>query len=159
MSKVVSGRQTAELEGGVVVFVIGMRLNQPWKVWEWWPVFMAMPRMLKELYEHPELGFLSTEYFISFANRAPVLVQYWKSFEHLEAYARSKSHAHLPAWGEFNRRLAKTGSVGIFHETYVVGPGKSETLYANMPPFGLARAAGQVPATGRRETARERLTG
>src|SRR6266700_2824366 len=115
MSKVVSGRQTAELEGGVVVFVIGMRLNQPWKVWEWWPVFMAMPRMLKEL------------------------------FEHLEAYARSKSHAHLPAWGEFNRRLAKTGSVGIFHETYVDGPGKSETLYANMPPFGLARAAGQVP--------------
>jgi hypothetical protein len=158
VSKVFKSRYTAAIEGDFAVFLIGMRLNQPWKVWEWWPVFMAMPRMLRELYEHPELGFLGTEYFLSFANRAPMLVQYWRSFEDLEAYARGKGHAHLPAWQAFNRKLAKSGSVGIFHETYVVAAGRSESVYANMPRFGLARAAEHVPATGKRETARQRLT-
>ncbi len=159
MSRVFKGRYTALVEGDFVVFLIGMRINRLWKVWEWWPVFMAMPPMLKELYEHPELGFLGTEYFISLANRAPVLVQYWRSFEDLEAYARGKGHAHSPAWQAFNRKVATTGSVGIFHETYVVGAGRSETVYANMPRFGLAKATDHVPATGKRKTARQRLTG
>jgi hypothetical protein len=159
MSKVFKERYTATIEGDFVVFLIGMRINQPWRFWEWWPVLMAMAPMLRELYEHPELGFLGTEYFLSFGNRAPMLVQYWKSFEHLEAYARGKDHAHLPAWRNFNRKAAKSGSVGIFHETYVVAAGKTESVYANMPRFGLARAAGHVLATGKRETARQRLTG
>ena len=105
------------------------------------------------------LGFLGTEYFVSFGNRAPALVQYWRSFEHLEAYARGKDHAHLPAWRNFNRKAAKSGSVGIYHETFVIAAGKSESVYANMPRFGLAKAAEHVPATGHRETARQRLSG
>jgi hypothetical protein len=159
VSKVFKGRYSAAIEGDFVVFLIGMRLNQPWKVWEWWPVAMAMPRMLKELYARPELGFLGTEYFLSFGNRAPVLVQYWRSFEQLDAYARAKDQEHLPAWREFNRKAGRTASVGVWHETYLVGAGRSEAVYANMPRFGLAMAGDHVPATGQRETARQRLTG
>jgi hypothetical protein len=42
-------RLTATIDGDFVVFLIGMRLNQPWKVHKWWPVAAAMPRMISEL--------------------------------------------------------------------------------------------------------------
>ena len=49
MAQVFPGRWTAELEGDFVVFLIGMRVNRPWKVHKWWPVLRAMPRILTEL--------------------------------------------------------------------------------------------------------------
>ena len=49
MTRIHKGRWTAEIEGDFVVFLIGMRVNKPWKVHKWLPVFLAMPRMLKEL--------------------------------------------------------------------------------------------------------------
>ena len=36
----------------------------------------------------------------------------------------------------------------------MVGAGKFEAVYANMPKFGLGAATEHVPATGRKETAR-----
>jgi len=47
--------------------------------------------------------------------------------------------------------------VGIWHESYLVEAGRYETIYGNMPVFGLAKASQHVPATGNRETARRRL--
>ena len=154
MAEIDTRRTTANLEGEVVVFLIGMRVNRLWKVHKWWPVASAMTRMLRELYAHPELGFLHAE---SWFGRTTILVQYWKSFEALEAYAKSRDHAHLPAWAAFNRAVGSSGDVGIWHETYRTRPGDAETLYHNMPPFGLARAVGAVPASGRRETAAGRM--
>ena len=58
-------RLTANLEGDFVVFLIGMRINNPWKVHKWLPVATAMPRMIKELYRQPELGFLHAEMWFS----------------------------------------------------------------------------------------------
>ena len=85
------------------------------------------------------------------------MVQYWRSFEHLEAYATARDSEHLPAWAAFNRSVGSNGDVGIFHETYRVAPGDYETVYANMPPILLGRAAALVPAQGARENARGRL--
>jgi hypothetical protein len=156
MTAIDTRRTCADLEGEMVVFLIGMRVNRPWKVHKWWPITVAMTRMLKELYAHPELGFVHAE---SWFGRTNIMVQYWRSFEALEAYAKSRDHAHLPAWAAFNRAVGSSGDVGIWHETYRVRPGDVETLYHNMPPFGLARATGVVPATGRRETAAARMKG
>jgi hypothetical protein len=36
-------------------------------------------------------------------------------------------------------------------------PGKYETVYANMPRFGLASAAQHVPAVGAQSAAKERM--
>ena len=47
----------------------------------------------------------------------------------------------------------------VWHEAYRVRPGDFETVYNNMPPFGLARATHAVAAVGRRETAAGRLAG
>jgi len=91
--------------------------------------------------------------------RGPMLVQYWRSFEDLEKFARDKSDPHLGAWRRFNKAIGSDGSVGIWHETYLVEPGKYEAVYGNMPVFGLASATSHVSAVGRRETARRRLGG
>jgi hypothetical protein len=58
VAKVIPARMAAELDGEFVVFLIGMRINKPWKIHKWLPVFLAMPRMMKELQAHPESGFL-----------------------------------------------------------------------------------------------------
>ena len=75
----------------------------------------------------------------------------------LERDLRRASRTHRPAWAAFNRATAGNADVGIWHETYRVRPGDMETIYNNMPPFGLARATRQVPAQGHRETARDRM--
>ena len=79
MSQVIPKRMTAEIDGDFVVFLIGMRINKPWKIHKWLPVFLAMPPMLKELEKHPESGFLGHIQSLG------VIVQYWRSFEQLEA--------------------------------------------------------------------------
>ena len=149
-------RLAAAIDGGFVLFLIGMRINRVLLAHKWWPVAMAMPRMIKELSVRPELGFIHAE---AWFGRTTIMVQYWRSLDQLLAYARDKEADHLPAWRAFNRAVGTDGSVGIWHETYVVAPGTYENVYVNMPPFGLGRAGTTYPATGRRQSAAARLRG
>ena len=146
---------TAQLDGDFVVFLIGMRVNKWWKIWKWLPVALAMPRMLIELAKRPELGLLHARTAFGFPNIQ--VIQYWRSFELLHAYASGRSLAHLPAWRDFNRRIASNGDVGIWHETFLVKDGAYESVYNNMPLWGLAAAGAQVPAEGSRRSAKGRL--
>jgi len=144
---------SAQIEGDFVVFLIGMRINKPWMLHKWLPTFLAMPRMLRELETRPESGFLGSFGF------GLTIVQYWRSFEQLEAYARSANDRHWPAWVAFNKRVGRSrGDVGIWHETYLVRAGEYETIYSGMPGHGLGLAGRLVPAAGARETARGRLS-
>jgi hypothetical protein len=140
-----------------VVFMIGMRVNHPLALRKWVPTARAMGPMLRELYTNAQKGFLGAETFVYWPGVA--LVQYWRSFEDLERFARNPDDPHLPAWQRFNRVVKSDGSVGISHESYLVEPGHYETIYNNMPAFGLAKATDHVRATGGRETARRRLGG
>ena len=152
MAKVIAKRVTAEIEGDFVVFLIGMRINKPWKIHKWLPVFRVMPRLIRELERRPDSGFLG--HIMNFG----VLVQYWRSFGHLEAYARNSGQLHWPAWVDFNRRIGGSrGDVGIWHETYKVRAGEYECVYSGMPLFGLAKASSMVDAAGPLESARGRL--
>ena len=151
---IIKERMTATMEGDFVVFLIGMRINQPWKIFRWLSVTRAMGRMLKELYTKPELGLIHHEMWFS---RTVILVQYWRSMDQLMAYAKSKEAQHLPAWKAFNQAIGSDGSVGIWHETYAVTSGQYENIYANMPPFGLGKAGALERVGGRRESAKNRL--
>jgi hypothetical protein len=155
MARIYPGRFTAQSGEPFVVFLIGMRINSVLKVRNWMRVGAAMPRMLAELKRQPELGLLHAELILYW--RGLATIQYWRSFEHLHAYAHARDAQHLPAWAEFNRRIGGNGSVGIWHETYAVTPGQYETVYANMPRFGLAAAAEHVPVVGRLDSARLRM--
>ena len=155
MPKIAPDRMTAQIEGDFVVFLIGMRINKFWKITKWWPAFMAMPRMLKELERRPsaEIGFLGYT-TLGFGN----IVQYWRSFEHLEAYANSREGEHFPAWAAFNKRMKNSrDDVGVWHESYAVKAGQYETLYMAMPPQGLGKATSLIPATGTLTSARKRF--
>ena len=147
-------RLTATFEGSFVVFLIGMRMNRPWKLHRWLSITRAMPRMLTELEAHPELGMLGGEMWFG---RTTILVQYWRSMEQLFAYATNREAEHLPAWRHFNRAVADTGDVGVWHETYAVSPGTYENIYVNMPPFGLGKVGALVPASGTLSAAHGRV--
>ena len=54
-------RMTSRIDGKFVVFMIGMRINHPWRPDRWLPTALAMPRMVRELAAHPELGCLGAE--------------------------------------------------------------------------------------------------
>ncbi len=155
MPHVHKGRFTADVSSlgdEVIIFLIGMRINKVWKVSSWLPVFVAMPRMLRELEGRPESGFLGANTYVG-SPRRPLVVQYWRSFEQLESYARSKDAAHWPAWVAFNKQVGSSGDVGIWHETYLVPAGAYDSVYNNMPPVGLGAVTKLVPAAGRRATA------
>ncbi|MEH2143263.1 DUF4188 domain-containing protein [Nostoc sp.] len=157
MPQVIQGRFTAEINEPFVVFLIGMRINKFFAFSKWIPTARAMSPMLRSLNQNPEKGFLGGERFIY--PRGVGLIQYWRSFEDLERFARNPADAHLKAWQRFNQAIGADGSVGIWHETYLIEPGRYEAVYGNMPVFGLAAATKHVPAMGRKETARRRLGG
>lgn len=157
MATIFRGRFTAQTDEPFVVFLIGMRINRLLAVRRWTRVAAAMGPMIAELKRNPGLGLLHVETFVYW--RGVATVQYWRSFEHLHAYAHQRDAAHLPAWAEFNRRIGGDGSVGIWHETYQVAAGGYESIYANMPRFGLANAAEHAPVKGRMESARTRMGG
>ena len=131
------GRYSAQIEGDFVVFLIGARINSLLKVHTFLPVGRAMTRMQQEVLADPEMGCLHIE---NWFGRTSLSLQYWRSFEHLEAYARSASAEHLPAWRDFNKKIRDNGNVGIWHETFKVRDGEYEAIYGNMHRFGLGGA-------------------
>jgi hypothetical protein len=85
------------------------------------------------------------------------MVQYWRSVDQLMAYATSKQADHLPAWKAFNQSVGTDGTVGIWHETFTITAGAYESVYVNMPAFGLGRAGSLEAATGHKHSAPGRL--
>ncbi len=132
-----SGRYTGTYDGDFVVFLIGMRVFNPWMLWRWLWVAKAMNAMQIEIARNPEIGCLHIE---NFGVLRGVSVQYWVSFDHLEQFARSRQWSHLEAWRAFNKVINDSGKLGIWHETYAIRNGDYETFYGNMPVFGLAAA-------------------
>ena len=116
MADVMRGRYTARIDGDFVVFLIGMRINRPLRVRKWVPMARKMGPMLKALAEDPASGLLSFEF--GWMNRGPALVQYWRSFEHLDRFAKDPGMPHLPAWRWYNQAIKSSGDVAIWHETY-----------------------------------------
>ncbi len=154
MAAILDSRVTARIEDDFVVFLIGMRINKPWKVHKWLLVFMAMPKMLKELdaaaKEIARPGYTNLG--------MTTIVQYWRSFDHLERYARAHDKEHWPAWVDFKLRFKDSrGDVGIWHETYLIRAGQYEAVYSGMPLFGLAKAGKSADIAAGTERARDRL--
>lgn len=148
------GRYTHAHTGDVTVFLIGMRFGRPLRVAKWWPVFTAMPPMLRHLSTEPESGMLA---YHLWPGRTTLLLTYWRSPDHLMAFASDAAAPHLEPWRRFNRTIGSDRSVGVWHETYQCHPGDYEAIYVDMPAFGLGKASG-VQRVGRgTATARQRL--
>jgi hypothetical protein len=147
-------RMTAEVDGDFVVFLIGARPNRKLRLPQAFGDLggrRGMKHMLDYLMAHPEKGLLGYE--MGF----PTIVQYWRSFEQLEAFAKNTDDPHLEVWRSYWRRVGKSGRTGIWHETYLVRAGEYEAIYGNMPPHGLGKAGRLVPVSEASQ-ARERLS-
>jgi hypothetical protein len=156
MTRMQRGRWTHAHTGDLTVFLIGMRINRPWRPDAWFPVFVAMPAMLRELATDPASGFLG--YRMTLGWGGPVLVQYWRRTEDVYRYAGDPGARHRPAWAAFNRRARKVpGAVGVWHETYEVA--RAESVYVDVPPTGLAAVTTARPVSGRLDRAEHRLAG
>jgi hypothetical protein len=154
MAEVAGRRMTAEIEGDFVVFLIGARLSKLQLARSFVDLGgrRGMKHMLDYLVERPEKGLLAYEMGI------PTIVQYWRSFEHLEAFAKDKDDPHLEVWRQYWRRVGRTGRTGIWHETFLVKDGQYEAVYGNMPARGLGKAGRLVPVS-ESSSARDRLGG
>jgi Domain of unknown function (DUF4188) len=154
MAEIHRGRHMAEIDGDFVVFLIGARfsLRHPLRTFrDLGGRKGGMKAMLDHLVAHPEKGLLG------YTMGLPVIVQYWRSFDHLEAFARDDSDPHIATWREYYRRDARHGQgAGIWHETYIVRAGDYEAIYGNMPAFGLG-AAGRLVPISEASTARLRI--
>ncbi|MEQ8674186.1 MAG: DUF4188 domain-containing protein [Aggregatilineales bacterium] len=158
-NSVFNGRYTAHIEGDFVVFLIGARINSWRKMLKLAWIGEANNAMYRVLEANSDYGYLGGEAFTRNFFRESVNITYWRSYEHLERFARNQDDPHLETWRRFNREIANDGSFGIWHETYLVKANNYESVYGNMTRFGLAKASVHQPVTGRKQTARGRLTG
>lgn len=148
-------KKTVQMDGEFIVFLIGMRINHWWKIRSIFQVISAMSRMIKELSIKPASGLLSHEQWLG---RTTIMVQYWESFEKLEAFANQRDASHFPAWMNYYKQVKKSGpAVGIWHETYIIHPGNYEAVYGNMPLFGLAKAGKIQSIHSDLQTAKQRM--
>ena len=152
MGEVAGRRMTVEIDGDFVVFLIGARFDKIHLARSL--VDLGGRRGMKHtrdyLIAHPDKGLLAYEMGI------PTIVQYRRSFEQLEAFAKDKDDPHLDVWRRYWRRVGRSGRTGIWHETYIVKGGQYEAVYGNMPPHGLGKA-GQLLPVSESSSARARL--
>ena len=88
------GRWTAQLDGDFVIFLIGAMVHDPAVATEASQLLMAMGDMLDELEADPSKGLLG--YTRHGEPGKGVIMQYWRSFDALEAYSRNPGLGTLP---------------------------------------------------------------
>ena len=152
MDEVKPGRWTAEIDGDFVVFLIGAHPSKLRLLRSLRDLGgrRGMRYMLEYLMERPEKGLLGYEMGLT------TIVQYWRSFDHLEAFAKDAQDPHLEVWRSYWKRVGTSTRTGIWHETFLVRAGEYEAIYGNMPPHGLGKA-GRLVRVSEASAARGRL--
>lgn len=84
-------------------------------------------------------------------------LQYWKSFDSLEAWTRTSPHVDW--WREAAERIRTRGDISIYHEAYLVDRNRCESIYLNTGSerAGLASFGDLSEPVGAATTARDRL--
>jgi hypothetical protein len=97
--------------------------------------------------DRPEFAFLGASTWGS--PRRPMLVQYWRSFEQLEAYARNRDAAHWPAWARSTNASAPMATLASGTRPTSSLPAATSAS-TTMPAIGLGEAS-LVPAAGQKQ--------
>lgn len=137
-------RMTAELDGGFVIYINGMRLNKLRAVHKYLLAGLKAAQMFKELEQDPDSGFLG--YLPAYMSlRSGAAIQYWRSLEDIRRFAQDPDDLHVPAWKWYNETVGNNGELGFWAELYVIDEGNYETFYRNMYPVGLGEFGEFVP--------------
>ncbi|HEX2054192.1 MAG TPA: DUF4188 domain-containing protein [Actinomycetota bacterium] len=151
MSKSRPNRVLADLAQypDLVVIYLGMRVNSPRGLKTL--MKFAPPLMNKALTPTPDGLLLHENLTYSLLPPHAGFRQYWRDFDSLERWARSGIHREW--WKRF---LANPAGTGFWHETYARGR-DIESMYIDMPGFGLGKFAPTVQARGSMFSARQRV--
>ena len=133
------GKYTSKPEESFVLFIFGMKINNPFFFWLWLPFNFIFLKMVRRLRKYKDAGMLNAHLFWFWGGVG--VIQYWKSFDHLEKFARDKADMHMPNEKRYKKYIGKSGILGVWHETYLVDQDKFETMYFNMPMWGLSKAS------------------
>ena len=149
------GRFTARTDKPVVLFLIGMRINNFLALGDIFFMSKTMPAMLKELSANKDSGMLWYRQHLS----PPYISvqQYWESFDKLLAYAHDKDGHHFPMWAQFNKRI--TNSKQYRHLARDLS-GRARQIRMRLWQHAAVRScrrdiarAGRRPSGGRQRTA------
>jgi hypothetical protein len=148
------GRKTALIKGDFAVFHIGARPNNTIDN-KFKHIGDAMAAIQQELEDRPELGCLGTENYIGENGQGTFTVQYWRSLEHLNAYARSSTNRHYSPWKRLMQIGRESSDIAFWHEAFEVKDGKYECIYVNCPPLllGNCRETELIQCEGRLNSA------
>ncbi|WP_422927572.1 phenylacetaldoxime dehydratase family protein [Singulisphaera sp. PoT] len=83
------------------------------------------------------------------------LLQYWRSFEELEAWSRQAPHSDW--WRDALARIRTRGDFGIYHESYLVPRERVESIYMECDSVGLSAFGKSGEPVGPATTSRGRL--
>lgn len=143
-------RRTVDLEGfpDLVVIYLGMRVNTLAGLKT---LAGFGPKISQSVEAKPDGLLLHENFMFSLFPPHAGMRQYWRSFEALEAWARSEPHREW--WQNF---LRNSGGTGFWHEAYFMRGGM-EAVYDDMvKDTGFLCFAPIVKARGRMFSARER---
>ena len=132
----------------LVVICLGMRVNMLTGLKT---LFGFGPKIAKAVAAQPPGLLLHETLVYSLLPPHVGMRQYWRDFESLENWSRSKPHQDW--WKGF---LRDSGGTGFWHETYFMRGGM-EAVYVDMPvDIGLRKFATKMPARASMFTARGR---
>src|SRR4051794_26994807 len=116
MAEVKPGRWMADIEGDFVVFLIGARVGRRRVLKAFGDLGgrRGMIHMLKHLTERPDSGLLGYE----MSTFGGLIVQYWRSFEHLERFATNPDDPHLAVWGDYWKRRGRGPRPRVWPENH-----------------------------------------
>jgi hypothetical protein len=104
-----------------------IKLGFYWHTWRGMWDFWRYTRLIaKSTSGASEWGLYETEYFLYDAKHAG-LIQYWRSFDDLEAWA-CKNPEHTRWWKEVESEN-KWRHLSIYHEVYLIDRSQVETVY------------------------------
>jgi hypothetical protein len=101
-----------------------------------------------------DAGLLRSESFRLALGHYGVL-QYWRGFDELEAWARRPPHSEW--WRSAVERMRTRRDLGIYHELYLVRPGDLESIFMDSRPAGLGAFGVRGEPVGPMTTSRGRL--
>lgn len=139
---------TARFDGDFVVFLIGIRPNEANPFTKYTAeIGKAFQSMVDELENDETLGYSGGDNYVGVNTRksTTLMVQYWRSYEALQKWTHTRMGVHMKTVEKYMKNDPVAGRHGIWHETYKIRDGEYETVYASMPPMGLALATSAVP--------------
>ena len=99
-------------------------------------------------------GLLSSDSFAIALNHFGFL-QYWRSFDDLEAWSRRPPHSEW--WRKAVERMRLKHDLGVYHETFLVRAADIESIYMDCRLTGLATFGDLKEPVGPLTTSRGRL--